>query len=413
MNESIDSETEHRGRFRSAASISVNILAAITQSVAIGMCAIVFPVALEERGVSTSMIGMILAMDSIAAFLCALCVSIILRTIGMKAGMLISCLASTMSILALSVASRLIFWSLGVFVTGFGSFMFIMLLQAWINSIEFKRKGLILALYSTLLSIGLAIGPVAVTHLDASYVLMRPFLLKVAALSGLSDLLIVKSQVTFYAASLISCMSLIPVLLGMMFVPELKVGSEARVWEVIMRAKGPMFAQAMGAVSFAGVTSFITIYGYKNGLTVSDSALLLTFFMTGTIVLEAPLSWISDYIDRRFVIVIASFASLVCAVYLPMAIYFTSAARMLLFFWGGFTGCIYSTSMALINDRFKGNELVAANSGYSLMESLGGTVGVLMIGFFMDLAGTDGLPYVIMFASILYFSFALTRYQVR
>lgn len=414
MSEPLGLQSAYASWLKPTISISVNVLAAFIQSVAIGMCAIVFPVALEGKGIGTSMIGMILAMDSVAAFLGALCVSFILRALGMKSALLISGAVSAMAILVLSGASGLISWSLGVFVTGFGSFMFIMLLQTWVNSIEFKKsKGLVLALYSTVLSIGLAVGPVMVNHLDALYALAQPYFEKLVTISGISEMVDVKTRIAFYAAFLASGFSLVPVLMGVMFVPKLQVRSEAHLWGVVMRAKGPMFAQAMGAVSFFGVTSFITIYGVKNGLSVSNSALLLTFFMAGSILLEAPLSWVSDYFDRRYVIVFSAFASLVCAVYLPMAIYFTYAARTLLFFWGGFTGCIYSTSMALISDRFKEEELVAANSGYSLMESFGGAVGVLLIGFFMDLSGTDGLPYVIMFASILYFSFALTRYEVR
>jgi hypothetical protein len=46
------------------------------------------------------------------------------------------------------------------------------------------------------------------------------------------------------------------------------------------------------------------------------------------------------------------------------------------------------------------------------MESIGGAVGVLSIGNAIEQLGNDGMPYVIMFASIVYFSFALTRYQV-
>ena len=46
------------------------------------------------------------------------------------------------------------------------------------------------------------------------------------------------------------------------------------------------------------------------------------------------------------------------------------------------------------------------------MESIGGTLGIVAIGFSMEKLGTDGMPYVIMFASILYFSFALTRYRI-
>jgi len=35
-----------------------------------------------------------------------------------------------------------------------------------------------------------------------------------------------------------------------------------------------------------------------------------------------------------------------------------------------------------------------------------------MIGVAMDTFGVDGFPYAIMLVNILYFSFALTRYQV-
>lgn len=180
----------------------------------------------------------------------------------------------------------------------------------------------------------------------------------------------------------------------------------------IMRAKGPMFAVAMGGVSIFGVTAFITLYGIRNDLSLADATLLLTCFMLGSLFLEAPLTWLSDFFDRRYVIVGSSFLSMICAVYLPIAIYVNYQAWILLFIWGGVIGAIYSTALALIGDRFEGEELVAANAGYSIMDAAGGTVGILLIGFLMDAFGADGLPYVIMFASILYFSFALTRYKV-
>jgi MFS family permease len=103
---------------------------------------------------------------------------------------------------------------------------------------------------------------------------------------------------------------------------------------------------------------------------------------------------------------------MVCAVYLPIAIYVNYQAWVLLFIWGGVIGAMYSIALALIGERFEGEELVAANAGYSVMDSAGGTAGILLIGFSMDTFGSDGLPYVIMLASIIYFSFALTRYRV-
>ena len=88
-------------------------------------------------------------------------------------------------------------------------------------------------------------------------------------------------------------------------------------------------------------------------------------------------------------------------------------AWFLVFVWGGVIAGIYSVSLVLIGEQHsEGDEVVTANAGYSLMESIGGTVGIIAIGFSMEHLGTDGMPYVIMFASILYFSFALTRYRI-
>lgn len=169
----------------------------------------------------------------------------------------------------------------------------------------------------------------------------------------------------------------------------------------------------MAGVSQFGVAAFITIYGMKNGLSLHDASLLLTSFMIGSLVLEVPIAWLSDYFDRRYFIVWCSFASMVCAVYLPIAIYTPLQAWILVFIWGGVIAGIYSVSLALVGEKYPDDdEAVAANAGYSLMESIGGTLGIVAIGFSMEKLGTDGMPYVIMFASILYFSFALTRYRI-
>ena len=103
---------------------------------------------------------------------------------------------------------------------------------------------------------------------------------------------------------------------------------------------------------------------------------------------------------------------MVCAVYLPIAIYVNYQAWILVFIWGGVVGSIYSLALTIVGEQFEGEDLIGANAGYSVMEGLGGTAGILLIGFCMDILGADGLPYVIMFSSILYFSFALTRYRV-
>ena len=222
----------------------------------------------------------------------------------------------------------------------------------------------------------------------------------------------ISTRFYFILIAFISLSALLPIVTGFKLIPSVKFKGSGGIWKSIMHAKGPMFAIAMAGASFFGVSAFITLYGLKNQLTLQDSALLLTCFMMGSLLLEAPMTWVSDYIDRRYIIVIAAFLSMLCAVYLPIAIYVNYQAFVLLFIWGGVIGSIYSTSLALIGEKFRDDDLVAANAGYSLMEAAGGTLSILLIGYTMDAFGSDGLSYVIMLSSIVYFSFALTRYRV-
>lgn len=399
-------------------SVLLNVLSTFIISVSMGMCAILFPVTLERMGVDTSLIGGIMALETIAALGVCFLLPTLLRYMGMRVGLVASTLIRVPPLLILGFQSSLPVWVFAVFLHGVGTFSFLIFLQTWVNSIPFRRnKGLMVALYSTAISLGLAAGPVVLRFTDdLSYLLMPAMDLGMSAL-GLSDMAAgsqteIATQIQFFAAALLSLVALLPVALGLWLVPQFSFTGKAGIVRTILSAKGPMFAVAMGGVSIFGVTAFITLYGLRNGMSLENASLLLSFFMLGALFLETPITWLSDYFDRRYVIVGASFLSMLCAVLLPIMIYEPWQAWTLLFVWGGFIGAIYSTALALIGDRFDGEELVAANAGYATMDAVGGTAGILLIGYLMNVLGPDGLPYVIMFASIVYFSFALTRYRV-
>jgi MFS family permease len=216
-----------------------------------------------------------------------------------------------------------------------------------------------------------------------------------------------------FASAILSTIAVLPIMLGRLFAPRFERTESASLVRAVRLAPAIMFAVAVCGVSILGLQSFITVYGMSNGLGLSEASLLLTAFMLGSILLEMPVAWLSDFFDRRYVMIALVLLSLIAAVYLPIAIYDPWSARVLLFLWGGVIGGLYSICLAVTAERFTGPDLVAANAAFSIMDASGGMVGILAIGLAMQLLGVDGLPYVIMFASVAYFSFALTRYQVR
>ncbi|NHQ61098.1 MFS transporter [Chlorobium sp. BLA1] len=394
----------------------LSVLATFLLCVARGMAAVMIPITLQDRGSSSSMIGVVMALETIAALLISLSFPFLLRFVNMKAGLVLSTVLRIPSLFLLAFTSNIYIWTFAVFLNSIGCFMFMILLQTWIAGMKFKsNKGLMVALYSTSISLGFAFGPLLIDYSKWILLLLMP---------SVRDLLITGSHISaatsgglnvrfvFLLSALLSFSALLPILAGLYMVPSFRIKGGVGIWKSIMHTKGPMFAIAMAGVSYFGVCAFITLYGMRNSLPLHESALLLSCFMMGALLLEAPLTWVSDFIDRRYVIVIAAFMTMICAVYLPIAIYVNYQAFILLFLWGGVTGAIYSTSLALIGDKYEGDELVSANAGYSIMEASGGTAGILLIGSAMEVLGSDGLPYVIMLASILYFSFALTRYRV-
>jgi MFS family permease len=394
----------------------LSVAATLLLSVAMGVSAIIIPTTLQSYGISSTVIGLIMSLETIAAFVISLFFPSLLRVIGLKYGLVFSTLLRIPSLLLLGFTSNIFLWTIAVFFNGVGCFTFLILLQTWIVGMKFKsNKGLLVSLYTTSISLGLALGPLLLEYSGKILLFVKPLLNTYFINIAFSSVVVPhvpNTRFIFILAALMSLVALLPILMGFFLLPSFKLKGNVGIWQSIINAKGPMFAVTMAGVSFFGVCAFITIYGLKNQLSFNESALLLTLFMMGSLLLEAPLTWASDFIDRRYIIVIAAFMSMLCAVYLPIAIYVNYQAYILLFIWGGVNAAIYSTSLALIGDKYEGDALVAANAGYTLMDAAGGTAGILLIGYTMEAFGSDGLPYVIMLSSILYFSFALTRYRV-
>ena len=395
--------------------VSVNVLTTFLVSVSMGMLAVLVPVHLAELEFNDATIGAALSFETLASLLICLLIPNILRLVGLRVGFLLSMLLRVPSALLLPFLTDLSAMMLVIFVHGMGCYTLLVLMQTWVNTIQFKgNKGLMVALYSTAISVGFAVGPIVVNMVGNNpeeWASIKALFDFVSANTGL--VLSSDKSVAFGIAAVLSAFGMLPVLVFWAFIPNVSFGGTARIWKAITQNKGAMFSMAMAGVSNFSVAAFITIYGLKNGLSFADASLLLTAFMLGSLLLEVPIAALSDYFDRRYFIVGCTLACLVCAVYLPIAIYTPVNAWVLVFVWGGTIAAIYSVALAIVGERYTDlDEQIAANAGYSLMESIGGTVGILAIGLSMTLIGTDGMPYIIMFASLVYFSFALTRYPV-
>ena len=259
-----------------------------------------------------------------------------------------------------------------------------------------KFTGLMTACYGTAISVGVATAPFCLS------------------LMGLSDTPLELDSCSFplKVSSGITLLALVPVIISSRLVPGTRTKRTEKIFTIIKENLAIMLAIVVCGASFYGTSTYIVIYGMRNSLTMFDASLLLSSFMLGALFLESPLTWLTDFFDRKSMLVIFVFACIFAAVCLPLSIYTPWYARLLLFVWGGITGAIFSSSLAMTGDKFENGDQVTANSAISLMESVGAFTATLIIGFTMKHLGTDGLPYTVMLFCMAYITYVVARYKV-
>lgn len=408
------------GSGRAGAAALLIVLASFVQAVSVGINAVIFPTALESYGVDKGVIGAVMAIEFVSVFLVSGALGRMLGLASLYSWLLVSTAIRLPALLLLSFVVDVPHWLALVALHGLGNVLFGTLLQTWINSIRFERaRGLSIALYGTAISVGLALGPVLVGQLEHVTSLLAPTLTALDALAETHlalqpDALVTETtRIALLLSAILSTLAALPLLAGRVLAPRFKRPRQGRLLDTLRQAPAVMFALALTGATILGLQGFITLYGMNNGLAFEQAALLLSAFMLGAIALEMPVAWVSDHFDRRYVMMALVLLSLVAAVGLPMAIYDLWLARGLLFVWGGVMGGLYSICLAVVAERFEGDAQVAANGMASIMEAVGGIAGMIAIGLAMQAFQVDGLPYVLMFACVLYFTFALTRYPIR
>jgi Arabinose efflux permease len=141
------------------------------------------------------------------------------------------------------------------------------------------------------------------------------------------------------------------------------------------------------------VVAMAPLYGVKVGLSAEMAAVLLVALQAGNLVLQWPLGWLSDRIDRRAVIagvgVGAALASMAIAG-LPASLG-PLVLPLLFAAWGGCALCLYALSIAHGCDRVRPARMVTMISGLLSAWAAGAMIGPLPAAALMDFVGPSAL----------------------
>jgi len=188
----------------------------------------------------------------------------------------------------------------------------------------------------------------------------------------------------FIAASILVSVSFAPVLLSVMPAPPADVTRPMPVRALFQGSPlGTVGIFLIGA-AYAMQTGMGAVFGSQIAMGPRRIALFVATLFAGALVLQYPIGWISDRIDRRVVILASSaLGAAACAAAWTYGRSF-EALLASAFVAGGVTTPLYALLLAYTNDYLPTEDMPAASGGLVFTFGLGAIVGPLVAGAAMQ-----------------------------
>ena len=345
---------------------------------------------LESRGVASTTIGLNAAMTPLAMVLVPRAMPWLFARLG-TLGTIVAALSICVAVLLLlPIFDHLAAWYPLRFALGIGVGILFVVSEAWINQISpDDRRGRVMGIYGAVLAAGFATGPV---------------LIRFTGIEG---------TLPFIVAAAVTAAAALPPLLFGRDAPTLAGRPGGGLRHFLRAAPTAMAGVFLFGFLEGAWGSFLPLYGVRGGLEVEVAALLLSALLAGAIVLQYPIGWLADRMDRRRLLIFCAAAAALGGAGLPVAFAAGAVLWLWLFLTGGLAEGIYTASLTVVGERFRGPDLAAASAALVMMYSMGSLVGPPVAGAAMDVWDPHGLPLILTAAGALYVGFELWRARRR
>ncbi|MDX5371208.1 MAG: MFS transporter [Pseudomonadaceae bacterium] len=202
----------------------------------------------------------------------------------------------------------------------------------------------------------------------------------------------------FAVAGIFIVSALMPVTLTRQLQPSLPETPNSNLRQLFGIAPLALTASALSGLALSGFWGMAPAYADMIGLDAAGVGLLMTMTILGGALLQWPIGWLSDRLDRRWIL----FWVVVVAVVTAAAISLLAPGRLLLslfFLFGGLSFAIYPLGVALLIDQLQPDEILSGSASLLLVNGIGAACGPLLAGVLMQHFGAPALP--------LYFALAL------
>lgn len=349
-----------------------------------------FSILLTRMGASGVAIGLNTAAAAIAILLGGALMPLALRRVS-PAGLMVASMAAMAALLLVFPQVPDVWVWMGLrFVFGFAAAALFFCSEFWIVSAAPPgKRGLVIGIYGLFLSIGFLAGPA---------------LLKLIGTEGATP---------FLAGALISLMAAPPVLIAWADQPRFSGDSPRGAFGDVARFfrtdPAILWAVTLFGVIEMGAMGLFPVWALRAGMDAQSALTLVALIAAGNVVMQIPMGWIGDRLDRRRLLGFCAAVSVLAAVLLPALSGTTWALWIATAIWGGLVVGLYTFALNELGARYSGAELARGTGAFMSAYGLGALFAPPLLGAAMDGAPPHGMFAALALASAAYVALLTLR----
>ena len=342
---------------------------------------------LKHWGISSSIIGLAASMMGLSAAVTTPFLPRMVNLFGQIPVLRFSLVTLPLAILALPIFQNLYAWFLLRFIIGLAATVIWVLSEIWINSFaEDRTRGRIIAIYTSLLSLGFIIG-----------VLIMSFT-SVETFGG------------FYISASLAIVVALP-LWSMKDIGDFEAPMNISFSKYLFSSPILMGSSWMMGFLYAASAGLLPVFAlpYVNEDYTAASR-TVAWLASGELMLPLLIGWLADKYDKRKLMILLTIIAIFVLFLIPVFFHLPMLRFLLLFLLGGVTMGFYVLGLTMLGEQYKGQVLVSANASFIFFLSIGEILGPPIIGRAMDIFGNSAFGWAMGIISLLFLSvFYFTR----
>ena len=358
----------------------------------VGVLATLLPLRFLAQGLSAPLIGLLGSAEAAGFLVGCLYAHRLIAPVGLERAYAAFAAMKAVAILGLYFASHAPFLLLIRLLIGFNAAGLAIIVESWLNALVANaQRGQVLTLYVLILGLFYGAGQL------------------------LGESLNVHGPEFLLFAAIATTLALVPMAGLNVRAPSLPGKIQLRFLKALRTSPVSVLACLLNGLILTAFTTLGPLFGEKIGFGQRQIVLLMACVSLGGLLLQWPLGYLSDKIDRLYALIGLGAATLAVTAALVTVNGHTPVVILALLFaiFGGCSESLYAVGVAHANDRAEPVDYVALSSTLLFVWSLGGAIGPVAGSVVMELTRPNAFFVYAVVLTLTFTLFALWRLRRR